>query len=122
MHRGCHNEGRILLFGHAGSPACRDVDDDVVGPMQPDGSSNEVNHRAVHAWQSLQSTDRLLHRDLSVCCRAPGDDVLGDNEKHAIDSRTFGSVPLCDVLGKARQVYLSLGEHGVRWERIGKQL
>jgi signal peptidase I len=48
--------------------------------------------------------------------------VLGDNRNHAKDSRLFGPVPLCDVTGKARQVYFSVGDKGVRWERIGKTL
>lgn len=48
--------------------------------------------------------------------------VLGDNEKNAIDSRTFGPVPLCDVVGKARIVYFSLGQNGIRWKHIGKRL
>lgn len=48
--------------------------------------------------------------------------VMGDNRNHAIDSRTFGPVPLCDVLGKARQIYFSVGPQGVRWNRIGKTL
>jgi signal peptidase I len=48
--------------------------------------------------------------------------VLGDNRDHARDSRVFGPVPLCDVVGKARQIYFSVGNIGVRWERIGKTL
>jgi signal peptidase I len=48
--------------------------------------------------------------------------VLGDNLKHAEDSRAFGPIPLADVIGKARQIYFSLGPKGIRWERIGKKL
>jgi signal peptidase I len=48
--------------------------------------------------------------------------VLGDNREHAKDSRTYGPVPLCDVLGKARVVYFSVGPQGIRWSRIGKTL
>jgi signal peptidase I len=48
--------------------------------------------------------------------------VLGDNREHAVDSRTYGPVPLSDVLGKARQVYFSVGPHGICWNRIGKTL
>jgi signal peptidase I len=36
-----------------------------------------------------------------------------------MDSRTFGFVPLRDVTGKARQVYYSSGEEGIRWSRVG---
>jgi signal peptidase I len=48
--------------------------------------------------------------------------VLGDNRAHAEDSRKFGPVPLRDVIGKARQIYFSVGPQGIRWERMGKRL
>jgi|WetSurMetagenome_2_1015567.scaffolds.fasta_scaffold00378_21 signal peptidase I len=48
--------------------------------------------------------------------------VLGDNSGHSDDSRHYGPVPLADVLGKARQVYLSLGHAGVRLDRVGVTL
>ncbi|MEZ5534242.1 MAG: signal peptidase I [Thiolinea sp.] len=46
--------------------------------------------------------------------------VLGDNRDSSQDSREFGYVPMMDVVGKVRQVWLSLGEQGVRWSRMGK--
>src|SRR5574337_665807 len=48
--------------------------------------------------------------------------VLGDNRNESVDSRTFGFVPLGDVIGKVRQVYYSSGKEGVRWNRIGLAL
>jgi signal peptidase I len=48
--------------------------------------------------------------------------VLGDNRENSQDSRHFGFVPLSDVIGKARQVYFSSGEDGIRWNRIGATL
>lgn len=48
--------------------------------------------------------------------------VLGDNRNGAMDSRTFGGVPLSDVIGRAEQVTYSLGESGMRWERLGASL
>lgn len=45
--------------------------------------------------------------------------VLGDNREQSVDSRTFGFVPLRDMIGKVRQVYYSSGDDGVRWKRIG---
>ncbi|MDZ4262959.1 MAG: signal peptidase I [Pseudomonadota bacterium] len=46
--------------------------------------------------------------------------VLGDNRDASQDSRTFGTVPLRDIVGKARQVWFSSASEGVRWGRFGK--
>jgi signal peptidase I len=36
------------------------------------------------------------------------------------DSRHYGTIQLTQVLGKARQIYFSLGrDEGIRWERVG---
>jgi signal peptidase I len=45
--------------------------------------------------------------------------VLGDNRLKSIDSRSFGTVPMQDILGKARQVWFSADQNGVRWARLG---
>jgi signal peptidase I len=45
--------------------------------------------------------------------------VLGDNRLQSIDSRSFGTVPMQDILGKARQVWFSSDQNGVRWDRLG---
>lgn len=46
--------------------------------------------------------------------------VLGDNRSNAVDSRQQGTVPLADVVGRARQIWFSWGPDGIRWGRIGK--
>ncbi|SEA02068.1 signal peptidase I [Thiothrix caldifontis] len=46
--------------------------------------------------------------------------VLGDNRAASKDSRDFGTVPLQDVVGKARQIWFSRGDGAIRWERLGK--
>ena len=48
--------------------------------------------------------------------------VLGDNRQSSIDSRNFGTVPMQDILGRARQVWFSSDEIGVRWGRLGHVL
>lgn len=45
--------------------------------------------------------------------------VLGDNRGVSVDSRTFGTVPLQDILGRARQVWFSSDQGGIRWHRLG---
>jgi signal peptidase I len=48
--------------------------------------------------------------------------VLGDNRDNSSDSRNFGPVNLTDLIGKARQVWFSKGEFGLRLGRIGARL
>jgi signal peptidase I len=48
--------------------------------------------------------------------------VLGDNRLASTDSRSFGTVPMQDILGRARQVWFSMDSQGVRWERLGQVL
>ncbi len=48
--------------------------------------------------------------------------VLGDQRALSKDSRVFGTVPLQDVVGRARQLWFSYGLGGVRWERLGQVL
>jgi signal peptidase I len=48
--------------------------------------------------------------------------VLGDQRALSKDSRTFGTVPLQDVVGRARQLWFSYGSGGVRWKRLGQVL
>lgn len=43
--------------------------------------------------------------------------VLGDNRDQAYDSRNFGTLPLTDIIGVAKQVWFSLADSGLR---IGK--
>lgn len=48
--------------------------------------------------------------------------VLGDNRLGSTDSRSFGTVPMQDILGRARQVWFSSDAQGVRWGRLGQVL
>jgi signal peptidase I len=46
--------------------------------------------------------------------------LLGDSRDLSTDSRNFGTVPLSDLVGKARQIWFSIGQDGIRWSRLGK--
>jgi signal peptidase I len=49
--------------------------------------------------------------------------VLGDNRDGSLDSRRFGTVPIADVKGTAKQVLFSFSpSEGMRWRRIGRWL
>ena len=46
--------------------------------------------------------------------------VMGDNRNNSVDSRSFGTVPLQDIMGRARQVWFSVDQGRIRWERLGQ--
>jgi signal peptidase I len=48
--------------------------------------------------------------------------LLGDNRDLSTDSRQFGTVPLSDLVGNARQIWFSSGDSGIRWGRLGNVL
>ena len=74
-----------------------------------------------HSWR-VQWKKTGASRDFDVTVPPGQIFLLGDNRDLSTDSRQFGTVPLSDLVGNARQVWFSSGEDGVRWGRLGKVL
>lgn len=73
------------------------------------------------SWQVQWSAD-AAGAGLDVTVPSGQVFFMGDNRNATQDSRLFGTVPLQDVVGRARQVWFSSGPEGVRWARMGKVL
>jgi len=83
----------------------------------PGGTTETVDGQT---WEVRWPTDDTTTVDLVV---PPGQVyVLGDNRGESHDSRLFGTVPMGDVVGRARQIWFSKGEDGIRWGRMGRVL
>ncbi len=48
--------------------------------------------------------------------------MMGDNRHNSADSRFWGFVPEDHIVGKASFIALSVGENGIRWERLFKKI
>jgi signal peptidase I len=48
--------------------------------------------------------------------------VMGDNRDATKDSRHFGVVPLTDIVGIARQIFIAAGPSGTDWSRAGENI
>ena len=74
-----------------------------------------------HSWR-VQWKNTGASRDFDVTVPPGQIFLLGDNRDLSTDSRQFGTVPLSDLVGNARQIWFSAGNNGVRWGRLGKVL
>jgi signal peptidase I len=48
--------------------------------------------------------------------------MMGDNRHNSADSRFWGFVPEDHIVGKASFIALSIGENGIRWNRLFKKV
>jgi signal peptidase I len=73
-------------------------------------------------WRVFWASNDKVDEEIEMTVPAGHVLVLGDQRALSKDSRTFGTVPLQDVVGRARQLWFSFGTGGVRWERLGQVL
>jgi hypothetical protein len=88
---------------------------DLDSTLIPLFSTNHGFVCTVHSWAIFVSDHCLLFR-IFACVQVF---VMGDNRNNSIDSRSFGTVPMQDIMGQARQVWFSVAQGQIRWERLG---
>jgi signal peptidase I len=88
-----------------------------------EGSSVLINERyGERQWAVIWQPTEKPSADIELTVAQGQVFVLGDSRSRSSDSRGFGTVPLQDVIGKARQVWFSSGDQGIRWDRLGAVL
>lgn len=85
----------------------------------PDGRRVSESEGPKH-WQVLWSAQQGQLADTDVTVPSGQVYVLGDNRNQSVDSRSFGTVPLQDVVGRVRQVWFSYADRDIGWTRMGK--
>lgn len=97
-----------------------------------DREQGSGNWYSFEAFAYDETIDGVTHKALyDISPRASANDygpttvppdslfMMGDNRDHSFDSRSWGAVPLSNVLGRSLFVWFSLGKDGLRWRRLG---
>jgi signal peptidase I len=85
-----------------------------------DGERIVVTEKSgMHSWR-VQWSKNTAGGDVDVTVPPGQIFLLGDNRDLSADSRKFGALPLADLVGRARQIWFSKGDNGVRLDRLGK--
>lgn len=114
--------GKLLRNG-------RELIEKYVVHRELDRSEDAKQRAKMRAWQVLHTVgvDTATYRpDLQDWgpVVVPPDSFLnlGDNRDASYDSRYYGFVPLVNLVGRPRVIYVSFDSGSIRWSRIGQQV